>query len=150
MFLSSKSEHSVPPSGLPKAARGSSLNSSPFLGQELQTCTNSLTQGPPVTVVSADGAKDYPWPGFLFKPYRDSCTGLSFVTNSSVVIPGIFWPNTAPKILFQIFLLFSWKYVQEGCCTNSACLKKTWKHSQLSYLVPWNWIIHPLLLEMQM
>lgn len=39
-------------------------------------------------------------------------------------LQAVFWPNTAPKTLFQTFLLFSWKSVQEGSCIDSVCLKK--------------------------
>lgn len=42
-------------------------------------------------------------------------------------LQAVFWSRTSPKTLFQIFLLFSWKSVQEGSCTNPACLKKTLK-----------------------
>lgn len=41
--------------------------------------------------------KIIPGPGFLFKPYRDDCTGLSFVTNSSVVTPGSLLTQQYPQ-----------------------------------------------------
>lgn len=51
--------------------------------------------------------KIVPGPGFLFKPYRDYCTGLSFVTNSFVVTPGCLLTQHCPQNpLSTILLLF--------------------------------------------
>lgn len=77
------------------------------MGNELQidrNCKSSLTHVPPVTAMSADGAKDYSWywlsipRPYKYCPYRGYRSGLSFVTNSFVVTLAVSWFNTtSPK-----------------------------------------------------
>lgn len=68
------------------------------MGNELQidrNCRSTLTHVPPVTTMSADGAKDYSWYWlsilrlYKYYPYRGYRSGLSFVTNSLVVTPAV-------------------------------------------------------------
>lgn len=76
--------------------------------------------------------KIIPGPGFLFKPYRDDCTGLSFVTNSSVVTPGSLLTQQCPQNPLTNIPLIFLEVCSRRILHQSSMSKKTRKHYQLS------------------
>lgn len=151
----SRRAHSIPPFRFPKAARGPSLKKCHFTVNELQS------QVPLHTRMAADEVKDYSWPWLSIQDLINTIlTEMTAVVSPLRQTPLFLLQavcrsySTLPKHLSHTFLLFSCKSFPEGSCAKAACQitasEKPWKHCHLSYLVPWNRIIHSLVPEMQM